>query len=338
MFIQRLVSAASLSQHIRRQEDMTDFVDLKARQQQGRTTRDFGIIARTSVIVGELLCEAVDLRPATAPPGGRNAMRALCVSKVGRLLGGLGLGVILAAAPALAAKVAVCHRPPGNPAKFKILNINESDKDDHLAHGDNVVGPEVCDGIDNDCDGEVDNGVLAQFFRDEDEDDFGNPLEMQMACSAPPGYVDDDDDCNDEDAAIHPGAQDTPSSVSEVNGIDDNCDGKIDGCGCDFSLATALAEESGLGAEARCRNPDFFPSHDFFMVTQASFGVVILAVTQLKGPPPSQPRCFRNNRFANLQESIQLQTQPEVDACVLAIQAVAEGLGVTCDAPPDFQF
>jgi len=42
---------------------MTDFVAFKERQQQGWLTGDFGIIARTIVLVGELLCEAVDLRP-----------------------------------------------------------------------------------------------------------------------------------------------------------------------------------------------------------------------------------------------------------------------------------
>jgi len=42
---------------------MTDFVAFKERQQQAWSTGDFGIIARSIVIVGELLCEAVDLRP-----------------------------------------------------------------------------------------------------------------------------------------------------------------------------------------------------------------------------------------------------------------------------------
>ena len=42
---------------------MTDFVAFKERQQQGWVTGDFGIIARTMVLVGELLCEAVELRP-----------------------------------------------------------------------------------------------------------------------------------------------------------------------------------------------------------------------------------------------------------------------------------
>src|SRR5262245_12315993 len=48
---------------MRRKESMTDFAAFKERQQQGWVTGDFGIIARTMVLVGELLCEAVDLRP-----------------------------------------------------------------------------------------------------------------------------------------------------------------------------------------------------------------------------------------------------------------------------------
>jgi ubiquinone/menaquinone biosynthesis C-methylase UbiE len=49
--------------HKRGKDSMTDVVAFKERQQQGYLTGDFGIIARTMVIVGELLCEAVDLRP-----------------------------------------------------------------------------------------------------------------------------------------------------------------------------------------------------------------------------------------------------------------------------------
>jgi ubiquinone/menaquinone biosynthesis C-methylase UbiE len=49
--------------HKREKESMTDVVAFKERQQQGWVTGDFGIIARTMVLVGELLCEAVDLRP-----------------------------------------------------------------------------------------------------------------------------------------------------------------------------------------------------------------------------------------------------------------------------------
>jgi hypothetical protein len=42
---------------------MTDFVAFKERQHQAWSTGDFGIIARSIVIVSELLCEAMDLHP-----------------------------------------------------------------------------------------------------------------------------------------------------------------------------------------------------------------------------------------------------------------------------------
>ena len=52
-------------------------------------------------------------------------MRALGVSKVGWWLGGLGLGVLQAAAPALAAQVAVCHIPRDDPTNITRINIPE---------------------------------------------------------------------------------------------------------------------------------------------------------------------------------------------------------------------
>jgi len=55
-------------------------------------------------------------------------------------------------------KVQVCHRPPGNPSNVHIQTINQSALDTHLAHGDNVVlDQEVCNGVDDDCDGIIDN-------------------------------------------------------------------------------------------------------------------------------------------------------------------------------------
>jgi hypothetical protein len=81
---------------------------------------------------------------------------------------------------------------------------------------------EVCNGIDDNCDGQVDEGVQTTFYQDQDGDSYGNAAVSQHACSAPTGYVANNMDCNDTSAAIHPG-------VAEVcNGQDDDCDGAVD--------------------------------------------------------------------------------------------------------------
>ncbi|MFQ5713208.1 MAG: SBBP repeat-containing protein [Candidatus Scalinduaceae bacterium] len=64
--------------------------------------------------------------------------------------------------------------------------------------------PELCDGKDNDCDGEIDEDAITYYF-DFDGDGFGNPAISMQACEAPQGYVEDNTDCDDNDANEHPG-------------------------------------------------------------------------------------------------------------------------------------
>ncbi len=88
------------------------------------------------------------------------------------------------------------------------------DGDEDCDDTDAAVFPgaeELCNGIDDDCDGSVDEGF--------DGDGDGIP---DCEDGDGDGYSADDGDCDDGDAAIHPGA------IEPCNGIDDDCDGEID--------------------------------------------------------------------------------------------------------------
>ncbi|MBU0673384.1 MAG: M4 family metallopeptidase [Proteobacteria bacterium] len=90
---------------------------------------------------------------------------------------------------------------------------------------DSLVNPgaeEICDEVDNNCNGQVDEGVTTTYYLDSDLDgygDFNSPVE---ACSLPSGYSADATDCNDDDSLVNPGAEEICDEV------DNNCNGQID--------------------------------------------------------------------------------------------------------------
>lgn len=81
---------------------------------------------------------------------------------------------------------------------------------------------ELCNGIDDDCDGEVDDGVLTTWYSDKDGDGYGLETSSVEACEAPGNSTTIAGDCNDRSDAYHPGAEEV------CDGTDNNCDGVVD--------------------------------------------------------------------------------------------------------------
>ena len=78
---------------------------------------------------------------------------------------------------------------------------------------------EICDNIDNNCNGEVDEGIQNTYYLDSDSDGFGDVLySIQTACSPQAGYVLDNTDCDDTNSLINPGILEITS-----NNVNDDC-------------------------------------------------------------------------------------------------------------------
>ena len=74
-------------------------------------------------------------------------------------------------------------------------------------------GDEICDGLDNDCDGltddddnDVDPNTQQLLYTDGDGDGYGSSSGFGFACEAGNGYADNTDDCNDSDSSVNPNA------------------------------------------------------------------------------------------------------------------------------------
>ncbi len=98
---------------------------------------------------------------------------------------------------------------------------------------------EICDGIDNDGDGEVDEGFdKTNWYRDEDGDGYGNAAIVVQSCTQPAGYVSDNTDKNDKDNTVYPGAPEL------CDGKDNDGDGEVDE-DCAAASGTYYSKPSG---------------------------------------------------------------------------------------------
>jgi len=199
---------------------------------------------------------------------------------------------------------------------------NSTDCDDTNASR-NPGAPEVCDRVDNDCDGMVDDGVLLTYYRDADGDGFGNvAAPTMMACSAPPGYVVNATDCDDTLMGRNP-------SASEVcDGVDNDCDG--------------FADEGVLVTFYRDADGDGFGSASAPTVSActAPAGYALTSTDcddTLASRNPGAPEVcdgVDNDCDAAIDEGVRLTFYRDADGD--GFGALASGTTMACSAPPGY--
>lgn len=91
----------------------------------------------------------------------------------------------------------------------------------------------------------MDEHAQANFYEDADGDGYGASGPRQAACSAPPGYAESNDDCDDIHAEVNPGATEDCD-----NGLDDDCNGISE-----MDVVWIDSDRDGYGAEGTA-HPD----------------------------------------------------------------------------------
>jgi len=118
------------------------------------------------------------------------------------------------------------------PTDYTADNSDCDDMRDYINPG----AIEICDGVDNDCDGETDEGdgsASTLWYTDSDGDGYGDPSSEVASCTQPSSTISQGGDCDDSDSSINPDA----SEVCDT--VDNDCDSNIDDDDSSLDLSTA---------------------------------------------------------------------------------------------------
>ncbi|MEL6342150.1 MAG: putative metal-binding motif-containing protein [Myxococcota bacterium] len=85
----------------------------------------------------------------------------------------------------------------------------------------NPAAEEICNTIDDNCDGIIDEDAtdVASWYADTDGDGQGDPATEVIQCDPPTDYVDNNLDCDDINATVYDGAP-----IVVCDGLDNDCD------------------------------------------------------------------------------------------------------------------
>ncbi len=120
-----------------------------------------------------------------------------------------------------------CDQPSGYVADLTDCDDTDTDV--------NPGADELCNEIDDDCDGDIDEDDAfdaSTWSRDSDGDGYGDASVTTESCDQPSGYVADDGDCDDADGDVNPDADEV------CDEIDNDCDGTIDDDDRDVDTST----------------------------------------------------------------------------------------------------
>jgi hypothetical protein len=116
-----------------------------------------------------------------------------------------------------------CNQPAGYVEYTATEAVDCDDSDASVAPGED----EVCNDIDDDCDGEVDEDDAVDattWYLDDDDDGYGVADSTTVACEEPAGFADNTDDCDDSTGTVNP----DQDEVCDDADVDEDCDGLAD--------------------------------------------------------------------------------------------------------------